>query len=202
MGEKILAGFLIAVASVGAIFFLALGTVAFFNGRGETAEHPPTPSHAIRGTLPSTPPTETPTKETAEPTEGPENQPQQEESPTDAPTENPAANPPATQTQAPTHAQPPVPATTINPTSPPAQQTQTPVRPAGGTVSNGDGTYTHDFTGGRVLATAESNNNNDPVYHTKDCTSARKIPPENEIWYASEQAAKDAGRRLCGNCGR
>lgn len=73
---------------------------------------------------------------------------------------------------------------------------------AGGTISNRDGTYTHDFSGGRVLATAESSNGNDLVYHIKDCGAAKKIPPGNEIWYASEDAAKADGRRLCGNCGR
>lgn len=63
-------------------------------------------------------------------------------------------------------------------------------------------TSTRDFSNGRVLATTESNNNNDPVYHTKDCSAAKKIAKESEYWYNSAEEAEAAGRRLCGNCGR
>lgn len=58
------------------------------------------------------------------------------------------------------------------------------------------------FASGQVLATTESNNNGKPVYHTKNCTAAKKIAEESELWYESEQAAKAAIRDLCGICGR
>lgn len=68
------------------------------------------------------------------------------------------------------------------------------------TTRNSDGTYTHDFSGGRVLITTASDNNDDPVYHTEDCQAARQIPPESESWYVSAQAAESDGRRICGYC--
>lgn len=86
------------------------------------------------------------------------------------------------------------PEVSLKPTSEPSAQS------TAGTVSNGDGTYTRDFSGGRVLATTQSNNGGDPVYHIRNCQSAKTIPPENEYWYESAQAAENAGRRLCGNC--
>lgn len=58
------------------------------------------------------------------------------------------------------------------------------------------------FASGQVLATTESDNNGKPVYHTKNCTAAKKIAEESELWYESEQAAKAASRDLCGICGR
>lgn len=111
---------------------------------------------------------------------------------------------------------PPTPKTTANATpsnaDPPIQQqspavvsnqstvTSTAQTPRPTTGSNGS--YTHDFSGGRVLITKASNNKGNPVYHIKDCVSAQKIPPENESWYESAEAAKAAGRSLCGNCGK
>lgn len=162
-GEAVLAGFLIALASVGAIACFILGGIAFFNGRQGTADQ--APAATVRGTLPSGSPTNTPASETA----GPSNVPGQ--------TTEPAEE----QTQA-------------------SAQTQVPAQSGGGTISNGDGTYTHTFSGGRVLITSQSDNNGEPVYHTKDCQAAKLIPPENEGWYDSAQAAIDAGRRLCGHC--
>ncbi len=69
-------------------------------------------------------------------------------------------------------------------------------------TTGSNGSYVHDFSGGRVLITKASNNNNDPVYHTKDCVSARKIASADEYWYDSAKDAENAGRRLCGNCSR
>lgn len=56
------------------------------------------------------------------------------------------------------------------------------------------------FASGQVLATSESDNGGDPVYHTENCRAAQKIAAESELWYSSEQAAKNAGRRICGYC--
>lgn len=56
------------------------------------------------------------------------------------------------------------------------------------------------FASGQVLATTESDNGGDPVYHTKNCMAAQKIDEGSELWYSSEKAAIDNGRRICGNC--
>lgn len=61
---------------------------------------------------------------------------------------------------------------------------------------------TLDFSGGRVLITKASDNNNDPVYHTKYCTSAKKISQIDMYWFNSAEEAKADGRRLCGICAR
>lgn len=68
------------------------------------------------------------------------------------------------------------------------------------TKANGDGTYTHDFSGGKVLATLASDNKGDPVYHTRDCASAKKIAPDDVIWYDSAEAAARDNRRPCKRC--
>lgn len=65
------------------------------------------------------------------------------------------------------------------------------------TTKNLDGTYKHDFSGGRVLGTKTSDK-----YHNSDCIGARKIPPENEVWYSSVADAVAAGRESCGSCYR
>lgn len=118
--------------------------------------------------------------------------------------DSPAPSREPTQTSGGTPTQDLGPAVSAPPT---AQVTEPPAQaPAqsgnAGTVQNSDGTYSHDFSGGRVLITTQSSNSNDPVYHTQDCQAARKIPPENEGWFDSAQAAVDDGRRLCGYCGR
>lgn len=93
------------------------------------------------------------------------------------------------------------PSTSPRQSTEPAQQTQNQVSSAPtATKRNSDGTYTHDFSGGRVLITTASDNNDDPVYHTEDCQAARLIPPESESWYVSAQAAESDGRRICGYC--
>lgn len=66
-GEAVIAGFLIVLASIGAIACFILGGIAFFNGRDGTAGQPPAAS--AQGTLPSNAPTKGPTAETAEPVE-------------------------------------------------------------------------------------------------------------------------------------
>ncbi len=40
---------------------------------------------------------------------------------------------------------------------------------------------------------------NSNKYHWPDCPSAKKITPENQIWFNSEQEAKEAGYVRCGN---
>lgn len=224
-GEDVLVGIMISVASGAAVFFLALGVVGFASGRQETMEQPPAPSHTARVTLPSSnpEPTQKPVVESLEPSTEPEQntEPVQQtevpkEQPTQAPatTQDPAQTQTPTQTQAPTATKTPAPTknpgpiVSISPTMPPAQQTKAPQQSSGQggngawDTSNGDGTYTHDFSGGRVLATTQSNNGGNPVYHIKDCQAARKIPPENVCWYDSAQAAINDGRNLCGYCGR
>lgn len=58
-------------------------------------------------------------------------------------------------------------------------------------------TYDHDFSNGRLLGTIKSNK-----YHCKDCIGARKIPPENEIWFTSVSDAETNGYEPCGSCYR
>ena len=128
--------------------------------------------------------------------------------PTEAPPNNkpPAQTKPpeATQTRAPA-TQDPGPIISVQPTvptSPPAQQTQRPAQTGSqgggsGTVANGDGTYTHDFSGGRMLGTINSDK-----YHCYDCRAAKTIPPENCVWYNSENDAIAASRSRCGICWR
>lgn len=165
------------------VLFIGIG-VGAFDVQQQTAAAPP--AQSSRGTLPSATPVQT-----AAPTQTSPDEPEETQGaePTQEPSTAPVQEPDA-QTQAPAQTQ-----ASVASDAPAGNQ-------GGGTISNGDGTYAHDFSGRRVLATTESNNNNDPVYHTKDCAAAKKIPPENELWYNSEQAAKDDSRRLCGNCGR
>lgn len=77
-----------------------------------------------------------------------------------------------------------------------------PIKSADWTTSNRDGTYTHDFSSGRVLVTVASNNNGDPVYHTKNCQAAKKISGKDAYWFNSEKEAIADSRRLCGYCRR
>lgn len=163
------------------ILFIGIG-IGAFNTQGQTAVQPSVqPSY--RGTLPTQRPTQEPV---------------QTQNPAEA--GGPAETDPYSQAQAPSN--PPADPTDA-PQAPTALPTQAPEQPgSAGTVRNNDGTYTHDFSGGRVLATTQSNNSGDPVYHTEDCRAAKIIPPENERWYQSEQAAKDDNRRLCGYCAR
>lgn len=80
--------------------------------------------------------------------------------------------------------------------------TITPNQPQPSGTQLSEGTGSRDFSGGRVLATTASNNNNDPVYHTKNCRSAKKIDTSDEKWYNSAADAEADGRRLCGICAR
>lgn len=212
----------------GAIAFMTIALVAgsllFPESWGRKTAEEPSARPSYHGTLPSKAPTSTPAPSHTEPPEEPSSEPTPEETeepvrqttePTATPSQAPQTQAPAAQTQAPvqTRAPTPTPTPTRAPTVPvqtpapvvtvpPVQNTPVPTQTGNaGTIQNGDGTYTHDFSGGRVLATRESNNNNDPVYHTKDCRSAKRIPPENELWYSSAQAAQNDGRRLCGICG-
>ena len=54
-GEKVLAGILVAIASVGAVACFIVGGIAFFSGRGETAEQP-LPAQTARATAPPSAP--------------------------------------------------------------------------------------------------------------------------------------------------
>lgn len=65
------------------------------------------------------------------------------------------------------------------------------------TTLNSDGTYTHDFSGGRLLGTTESDK-----YHNNDCAGAKKIPPSNEVWFDSIADAEANNYKPCGNCYR
>lgn len=152
------------------------------------------------GTLPSRAPTQPPTPEPVESI-----------GPNDMDTPEPAQTPPEatpdTLAPAPSRAPTPAGATTaqntgpvvsIGPTAPPARQTQAPVQTGGtGTVRNNDDTYTHDFSNGRMLGTVNSDK-----YHYRDCRAAKTIPPENCVWYDSEDEAKADGRSRCGICWR
>lgn len=214
-GDILLAVLLALIGGISAFLVILIGgsLLAPDFGKSQTADQPPAVSQPVRGTLPSSAPVFTHTPKPTDPPVEPSDEPEPEqtvepEQQTVEPTAPPSQPPEPAQTQAPTPtqsrapAQNPDPVISINPTTPPAVPTQAPAQPNRGTTSNGDGTYTHDFSGGRVLITTQSNNNNDPVYHTRDCRSAKIIPPENEFWYASAQAAESANRRLCGNCAR
>lgn len=210
----------------GAIAFMTIALVAGSLLFPESWERPtveaPSAQPSYHGTLPSKAPTSTPTPSPTEPPGEPSSESAPEQTvdpvpqtpnPAAPPSQAPQTQPPQTQAPVQTRAPAPTPAPTRAPTVPvqtpapvvtvpPVQNTPAPTQAGNaGTTQNGDGTYTHDFSGGRVLATRESNNNNDPVYHTKDCRSAKRIPPENELWYSSAQAAQNDGRRLCGICG-
>ena len=181
MIKNVLWGILITLLSAASIACFVLGGIAHSNGHKETADR--TPAATARGTLPSKSPEKTPAPATAEPSAGlsgeseqPEEPIQQEDTPAEKPTQA------SEQTEEPE--------ATTNQTDFPSQ-TQEPVQLGGTTVSNGDGTYTHDFSGGRVLITTESNNSGNPVYHTRDCSAAKKIKPENVYWYDSAEDATE-----------
>lgn len=95
----------------------------------------------------------------------------------------------------------PTPSETPKPSEEQPPESQTPT-PSNTPHPSAEGDRANKFANGMVLATTESDNNGDPVYHTEDCTAAQKIETESEFWYSSEQAAIDADRRLCGYCGR
>ena len=69
-----------------------------------------------------------------------------------------------------------------------------------GTQAGGD--ISGKFAAGKALITTASDNNKDPVYHTKYCRSAQKIDQNDMYWYDSAEAAVATGRRLCGNCSK
>lgn len=58
-------------------------------------------------------------------------------------------------------------------------------------------TYSHDFFGGRLLVSRESDK-----YHCKDCIAAQNILPENEEWFDSAAEAEAQGYKKCGICYR
>ena len=163
-----------------------------------------------------------PPDETDEPTatDPPQDLPSNPAVQTQAPTSTRAppaqTNPPAAtqapaqpvQTRAPT-AQNPGPVVSIQPTAPtappvqqtqrPAQQTQAPAQTGnqGGEGGN-QSTYSRDNgVAGTFLGTVNSDK-----YHSGNCSAARRIPPENEVWYNSEAEARAAGRDRCGICWR
>lgn len=89
------------------------------------------------------------------------------------------------------------PTVNILPTNPSTKNQQTDKASSGG-----NGRISENFAAGKVLITTASDNNKDPVYHTKYCNSAKKIAQNDMYWFDSEQAAIDDGRRLCGNCAK
>lgn len=57
-------------------------------------------------------------------------------------------------------------------------------------------TYSRDdWPEGKLLGTSESDK-----YHSGNCMGAQQIPPENEIWYDSVEAAEADNRSPCGIC--
>lgn len=111
-------------------------------------------------------------------------------------TDSPAVQSEAPQQNAPEPQQgaqaPQQPVTPVQEAHPSAPITETPTQ----TTSSNE----RDFSGGRVLATTASNNNNDPVYHTRNCASAQRIAKEDEYWYDSAEDAIEDGRRKCKRC--
>ena len=144
------------------------------------------PNGPSRKPMPKHTPTPTP-----EPTPDPttESIPEHTLEPTPTPVPSSAPTPPQTDSPTPK----PTPEST-------PERTPTPAQSPKESIANGDGTYTHDFFGGRVLISKASDNEGSPVYHTTNCRSAQNILPENAYWYESAQAAKNDGRRLCKNC--
>lgn len=144
----------------------------------------------------------------SEPVETPDASPPQPESQTPSASVSPSVSPSPSPVISPSESQsqPESQAPTQTPSVAPSQPAETPevyqpqpsINPQ--VVSGGD--RASKFANGMVLATTESNNNNDPVYHTKNCRSAQKIATGSEMWYNSAQDAINAGRRLCGNCKR
>ena len=57
--------------------------------------------------------------------------------------------------------------------------------------------YDREWKEGYLLGSRDSDK-----YHDRECSAARKITPENEIWFESEEAAKEAGYSRCGICNR
>lgn len=54
-----------------------------------------------------------------------------------------------------------------------------------------------NWSSGAYLGSTESTK-----YHDYECWAAKKILPENEIWFSSEEDAQAAGYSRCGNCWR
>jgi hypothetical protein len=50
---------------------------------------------------------------------------------------------------------------------------------------------------GKFVGSVNSNK-----YHLPDCPSAKKILPQNQIWFDSEEEAQKAGYVKCGSCGK
>lgn len=123
-------------------------------------------------------------KETGRPVEL--EQTEESPSPSTAPSQSPSPSVAPSQSVSPSQSE--------TPASQPVQSS-----PPQATAGN-SGDRASRFASGQVLATAESDNGGDPVYHTTDCRAAQKIAVGSELWYSSEQAAKNAGRRICGYC--
>lgn len=195
--DDVIVGLLIAFASGAAVFFFALAGGAFLSGRQETAEQP-NATQTARGTLPSSAPISTaPAQEATEPQN---KSPQQTDAPATTQTQSPATSQVPAQTQTPTAppdarpsntpTQNTGPVVSISPTVPPTQ-------PSGQGGNGNSGNYYHDFSGGKLLGSKESDK-----YHNKDCMGAQKIPPENEIWFSSVGEAEASSYKPCGICYR
>ena len=189
---------------------LVVGSIMFPETWERSTADAPSARPSYYGTLPSRAPAQPSTPEPVESivpdhTSAPEPTPAPSEAVPDtsapAPSQAQTQTPSSSRTQAPTRAptaQNPGPVASINPTAPPVRQTQTPTKTGNtGTIRNNDGTYTHDFSGERMLGTINSDK-----YHYYDCRAAKTIPPENCVWYNSENEAKADGRSRCGICWR
>lgn len=220
--DGILLPVLIAAVAGFACFLIVLGVGGMALPTQTAANSTASPSN--RGTLPTQKPSSAVTTTAPAKTDAPEETVRATQGPSDAPVEPteapantqapPAQTNPTEATKTPTQpvqtrqptAQNPGPVVSVQPTvptAPPAQQAQTPAQPSNsgnsgnGTTANGDGTYTHDFSGGRMLGTINSDK-----YHRYDCRAAKTIPPENCVWYNSENDAIAASRSRCGICWR
>jgi len=52
----------------------------------------------------------------------------------------------------------------------------------------------------RDLRVVVSKNSSSKKYHYSWCSGAKRIKPENQVWFESESAAQAAGYSLAGNC--
>lgn len=78
----------------------------------------------------------------------------------------------------------------------PKPQTQKPADEKPQKNTNSAGKERRDnWSSGAYLGSTESDK-----YHDYECRAAKKILAENEIWFSSEDQAKDAGYSRCGIC--
>jgi len=110
--------------------------------------------------------------------------------PIDTPAPTPTPTPAPTPAPTPT----PTPAPTPTPTPAPASSGNQ----GGSSGNSGWNTHTYDrahWPSGKFLGSIDSDK-----YHRGNCRAARRIVPENELWFESESDARSAGYSRCGIC--